>query len=36
MSSFLTKWLFKEMSYSRSSDKFSDRLQIVLFTLEMS
>ena len=33
MSSFLTKWLFREMPYSRSSDEFSDRLQIVLFPL---
>ena len=33
MSSVLTKWLFREMPNSRSCDEFSERLQIVLFTL---
>ena len=33
MSSVLTKWLFGEMPNSRSCDEFSERLQIVLFTL---
>ena len=33
MSSVLTKWLFGEMPNSNSCDEFSERLQIVLFTL---
>ena len=33
MSSVLNKWLFGEMSDSNSCDEFSERLQIVLFTL---
>ena len=33
MSSILTKWLFSEMPNSHSFDEFSERLQIVLFTL---
>ena len=31
--SVLNKWLLREMPYSRSCDEFSERLQIVLFTL---
>ena len=33
MSSVLNEWLFSEMPYSRGCDEFSERLQIVLFTL---
>ena len=33
MLSVLNKWLFKEMPNSSSCDEFSERLQIVLFTL---
>ena len=33
MLSVLTKWLFGEMPISNSCDEFSERLQIVLFTL---
>ena len=33
MSSVLNKWLFRKMPNSRSCDAFSERLQIVLFTL---
>ena len=32
-SSVLTKWFFSEMPNSRSCDEFSERLQIVVFTL---
>ena len=35
MSSVLTNWLFGEMPNSYSCDEFSERLQIVLFTLAM-
>ena len=33
ISSVLNKWLFREMPNSSSCDEFSERLQIVLFTL---
>ena len=33
MSSVLNEWLPREMPNSRSCDEFSERLQIVLFTL---
>ena len=33
MSSVLNKWLFRKMPNSRSCDDFSERLQIVIFTL---
>ena len=32
-SSVLTKWIFSEMPNSRSCNEFSERLQIVVFTL---
>ena len=34
MSSVLNKWLFGEFPNSNSCDEFSERLQIVFFTLE--
>ena len=35
-SSVLTKWLFGEKPNSRSCDEFSERIQIVPFTMGMS